>query len=259
VVPAGARFCAQCGAAVGERVPANVMRVEPRYFGIPPATLLLAIAAAALIAGIALVMASSVLAGTLLAAASLPLFAAFLTLARRFPDSALARRVIHAVDGAAWRAGYLGGLVSVRARTRRRLLQERRELGVLEGRRSELLSALGAAVYADAEGAAASLRDELRELDETRARKEAEMQVIATQAEERIRQARFEAEPTQAIEAPEPVVPEPAQVPEPYPPGELTPPEPPAIPEPYPPPDEGSPPVPPVVPEPYPPGESRRQ
>jgi hypothetical protein len=103
------------------------------------------------------------------------------------------------------------------------------------------------------------VRVELRELDEIRARKEAEMQVIATQAEERIRQARFEAEPTQAIEAPEPVVPEPAQVPEPYPPGELTPPEPPAIPEPYPPPDEGSPPVPPVVPEPYPPGESRRQ
>jgi len=62
-----------------------------------------------------------------------------------------------------------------------------------------------------------------------------------------------------AVEVPgEPVVPEPAHVPEPYPPGELTPPEPPAIPEPYPPPDEASPPVPPVVPEPYPPGESHR-
>jgi hypothetical protein len=54
---------------------------------------------------------------------------------------------------------------------------------------------------------------------------------------------------------PEPVVPEPARVPEPYPPGELTPPEPPETPEPYPPPDEGSPPAPPQVPEPYPPGE----
>jgi hypothetical protein len=248
----------QCGAAVGERVPANVVRVEPRYFGIAPATLLLAIAAIALIAGIALIAAGSVLAGAVLAAASVPLFAAFLTLARRFPDSVLARAVVRAVDGAMWRAGYLGGLLSVRARTRRQLVQVRRELAALEGRRSELLAALGAAVYAGHERAAASVRDELRELDEAHARKEAEMLTIATQAEEQIRQARFEAEVTQAIEAPEPVVPEPAQVPEPYPPGELTPPEPPAIPEPYPPPDEGSPPVPPVVPEPYPPGESRR-
>jgi hypothetical protein len=144
--------------------------------------------------------------------------------------------------------------------TRRRLAPgaARASGAALEGRRSELLAALGAAVYDEGERAAASVRDELRELDEARARKEAEMETIATQAEEQIRQARFEAEVTQAIEAPEPVVPEPARVPEPYPPGELTPPEPPAIPEPYPPPDEGSPPVPPVVPEPYPPGESRR-
>ena len=255
-VRAGSRFCSQCGSPVGDRVPANVVRVEPRYFGVAPATLLLVVAAAAVIGGIALIVAGDVLAGAVLAAAAVPLAAAFVTLARRFPDSGLARGLIIALDRASSRGSYVVSLLSVRSKTRHRLSQARRELSALDGRRTSLLGALGAAVYDGDEGAAARLREQLSSVDERRAAVEAEMQTISMRAEERIEQARLEAADTQAL-ASEPVVPEPVRVPEPYPPGELTPPEPPATPEPYPPPDEGSPPVPPVVPEPYPPGGSR--
>ena len=108
--------------------------------------------------------------------------------------------------------------------------------------RSKLLFELGDAVYRDDEQGTETARGRLEELDELVARREAEMQAVVAQAQERIQQRRLEVQPTEMVELPE----------EPYQPGEGDPGGPVRIPEPYPPPDEGSPPQPAIIPEPGP-------
>jgi hypothetical protein len=95
-------------------------------------------------------------------------------------------------------------------------------------------------------------REQVKELDELAQQREAEMQAVVAQAQERLRRRRLEVQPTEMVELPE----------EPAAPGESDP-GPVRIPEPYPPPDEGSPPQPAIIPEPGPlapepgPGEDR--
>jgi hypothetical protein len=231
---------------------------EPRLFGVTPPLVLLVLALAAVGVGVVLIVVDRVLAGVLLAAAAVPLLVAFLAVAGRKPDSGVARVSARAVDRVAARAGAAASVAAAGAAARRGLARTRRDLDRLADERRRLLLALGEAVYGGDEGAARTLEAELRELDRTRAEKEALMERIVVEAEERAASARLAAQPTVAVEPPaEPVVPEPARVPEPYPPpGEMDPPDPAAPPEPYPPPDEGTPPTPAHVPEPYPPGES---
>lgn len=272
-VPGRARFCPSCGQGLLEdedetvvelpppagTAPAPaVAREEPHLFGITPPLVLLVLAVVALAVGVGLVVAGRVLPGALLAAAAVPLLAAFVAVARRKPDSNLARASARAAERLTARAGAAAVGVAAGAAARRDLARLRQELDRIAAERRRRLLALGEAVYGGDEGAARSLEAELQELDGTTAEKEAEMARIVAEAAERANRARLAAQPTVAVELPdEPVVPEPAQVPEPYPPpGELEPPEPPRQPEPYPPPDEGTPPTPPPIPEPYPPGES---
>jgi hypothetical protein len=85
------------------------------------------------------------------------------------------------------------------------------------------------------------------ELDELAAEREAEMEAVVAQvqerrAQERLRRRKLEVRPTEMVEIPE----------EPAAPGEQDPVGPTVIPEPYPPPDEGSPPQPAIIPEPGP-------
>jgi hypothetical protein len=101
---------------------------------------------------------------------------------------------------------------------------------------------LGEAVYRWGEQGTETVREQVKELDELAAQREAEMQAVVAQAQERLYQRWPEVQPIEMIELPE--EPSPA-------PGEVVP-EPPRIPEPYPPPDEGSPPEPAVIPEPGP-------
>jgi hypothetical protein len=72
--------------------------------------------------------------------------------------------------------------------------------------------------------------------------REAEMQAVIAQSQDRLHRRRLEVQPTEMVELPE----------EPAAPGEQDPVGPALIPEPYPPPDEGNPPEPAVIPEPGP-------
>jgi hypothetical protein len=98
-------------------------------------------------------------------------------------------------------------------------------------------------VYGGDEQGTGTACEQVKELDELAAEREAEMAGVVAQAHERFEQRRLEVQPTKMVEVPE--QPSPA-------PGEGNPPEPARIPEPYPPPDEGNPPQPAIIPEPSP-------
>jgi hypothetical protein len=140
------------------------------------------------------------------------------------------------------RAGVAADSVTTRGRATTRLLGLRRGLRKLAVLRGRLLFELGDAVYRGDEQATEAARRRLAELDEAWRQKEAEMQTVRAQAQDRLHRRRLEVQPTEMVELPE----------EPAAPAEQDPVGPAVIPEPYPPPDEGNPPEPAVIPEPGP-------
>jgi cell division septation protein DedD len=224
----------------------------PHYFGVTPPMLLFALATASLALAIAFAILGHWLAALLLAVASLVLLFLFVGVARRKPDTELARVSARALDRARERTAWMLEVVAVRSTTGRELARLRAEILQLAALRDSRLRDLGAAVYDGDDQATQNVKDEISRLDETALAKEGEMRVIAEAAQEHIQRGRLSVQPTMI----EPTPPVPAPVPEPSPPpDEGTPPTPPTIPEPSPPPDEGTLPGPAVVPEPGPPDE----
>ena len=260
--PEGSRFCPHCGARLeggpdstevipappDETGPVPVAhgRAEPHLFGVTPPIALLVLAVTAVVVGIVLLVAGATVAGAVVLVLGALLVAAFLAVARRKPDSELARASTAAVDGARDRVSLAVGSFATRSRARQQVARLRAELLRLEERRRDLLQELGRAVYEGEDGVTQSLRGELEQLDREAADREAQMATIVEEAGREVQRARLEAQPTEMVEVPGPAPGEspsgPAVVPEPYPPpDEGTPPEPPRTPEPYPPPDEGDP------------------
>jgi hypothetical protein len=163
--------------------------------------------------------------------------------ARRKSESRVVARTAEALDAFRTRAGVAAESVAARGRAAGRLLALRRELQRMGQLRPRLLFELGDAVYRSDDQGIETAREQLKELDALAAEREADMNAVVAQTQERLDQRRLEVQPTEMVELPE----EPAP-----PPGEVTPPEPARIPEPYPPPDEGDPPEPAVIPEPGP-------
>jgi membrane protein implicated in regulation of membrane protease activity len=223
--------------------PVNVSVAAPHYFGVTPPMLVFALATASLALAIAFALLAHWVAALLLAVVSLVLLALFVGVARRKPDTELARVSARAIDRARERMGWMLEVVAVRSSAGRELSRLRNEILRLVAERDSRLRDLGAAVYDEDDEARQKLTDEIRRLDEAAKEKEGEMQAIAEAAQEHIQRGRLSVQPT-LIEAAAPV-----PVPEPYPPpDEGTPPQQPLIPEPSPPPDEGTPPSPDPVP-----------
>lgn len=247
------RYCPQCGhpTAVGETkvmelppdetgvVPIQYVRAEPRYYGITPTTLVLVLGGAALTLAVVLFALGRWPFGLIALGVSVLLVLVFLEAARRKPDGAVARSTAEALDGFRARAGVAVNSLATRGRAARRLLALRRELQRMGTLRSRLLFELGAAVYRGDDQGTERARGQVRELDELAALREAEMEAVVAQTQERLERRRLEVQPTEMVELPDP-------------PGEGTPAGPAVIPEPYPPPDEGNPPEPAIIPEPGP-------
>ena len=250
------RYCPQCGhpTAVGETkvmelppdetgvVPIQYVRAEPRYYGITPTTLVLVLGGAALTLAVVLFALGRWPFGLIALGVSVLLVLVFLEAARRKPDGAVARSTAEALDGFRARAGVAVNSLATRGRAARRLLALRRELQRMGTLRSRLLFELGAAVYRGDDQGTERARGQVRELDELAAQREAEMQTVVVQAQERLQRRRLEVQPTEMVELPD----------GPPQPGEGDPSGPAVIPEPYPPPDEGNPPEPAIIPEPGP-------
>jgi hypothetical protein len=227
-------------------VAVNYARAEPRYYGVTPATLVLVLAAAALAIAIYLLVTGSWPVGLILLGLGLLLLVLFLEAARRSsaPSAAVARSTGKALGGVRARAGVAASSVATRGQATGRVIVLRREVQRLGIVRRRLLLEFGEAVYRGDDRAAQNAREQVKELDELAAQREEEVRAVVADAQERIQQRRLEVRPTEMVEVPE--------VPEQPSPGEPVTPEPARIPEPYPPPDEGSPPQPAIIPEPGP-------
>jgi hypothetical protein len=248
-----ARFCAQCGgrldgstkvlevpAVETGAVPVHVERVEPRFYGVTPSAIVLALAGISLTLAIVLFATGRWPVGLVLAGLTVLLALTFVETARRRPLGSGPRATADALEGFRDRAGAAAGAVATRGVAASRLLALRRERLRLERERSGLLFRLGEAVYRDDEQATERVRRELEELDRLVTDKEGQMEAVVEGARGRIERRRLEVQPTEIAE------------PRADRDGDFEPPEPARIPEPYPPPDEGSPPQPAVIPEPGP-------
>jgi hypothetical protein len=250
------RYCPQCGhpAVAGETkvmelppdetgvVPVQYVRTEPRYYGITPTTLVLVLGGVALTLAVVLFALGRWPFALIALGVSVLLVLVFLEAARRKPDGAVARSTADALDGFRARAGVAADSLATRGRAARRLLALRRELQRMGQLRARLLFELGDAVYRGDDQATEKARGHVRELDELAALREAEMEAVVAQTQERLERRRLEVQATEMVELPD----QPAQ------PGEGAPWGPAVIPEPYPPPDEGNPPEPAIMPEPGP-------
>jgi membrane protein implicated in regulation of membrane protease activity len=243
-LPGSARFCPACGAPADAAPPLESVqgpvardRVEPRWFGLPAAFVLLCLGFAALGAAIGLFATGDWAWGVVAIFAAVVLFAALAEMTRggrreRWTEGssrvAADRRAQAATTAEVWRTRLDSSLTRWRKRS---------ELDRIESERKPALQALGAAVWnGDAQGEDLA-RERLRELEAERERVETELASHLTDAEERIRRARLPVQDTVMVTPNEPNAPYP-------PPGEADPPQPAEIPEPYPPPDEGTPPAP---------------
>jgi hypothetical protein len=233
------RFCPECGQPVGEGktkvqelppdetgpVPVEYTHADRRYYGVTPVAFAVSLAVVVVVAAVVLFATGHWPIGLILLGVGVLL-------------------LLVSVETGAFRdrAGVAADSVATRGRATTRLLAHRRELRKLAVLRGRLLFELGDAVYRGDEQATEAARQRLGELDETWREREAEMQSVIAQAQDRLRRRRLEVQPTEMVELPD----------EPAAPGEQDPVGPAVIPEPYPPPDEGNPPEPARIPEPGP-------
>jgi hypothetical protein len=176
--------------------PVDVSVAMPRYFGVTPPTVLFGVATATLAVAIVLAILAHWLAALVLAAAVLLEIPIFLGVARRKPDTAVARASVRTVLRARERAAWLVQSTSVRTEAGRLLTPLRRELLELSERRERQLRDLGAAVYEGDDEAAKRVTEELTRLDEAKRQKEAQIAAIADSAQERLQQGRLRVQPT---------------------------------------------------------------
>jgi len=176
--------------------PVEVSVVMPRYFGITPPTLLFGIATATLAIAITLAILARWVAALVLAALVLVELALFVGLARRKPDTAVAKASVRAIDRARERAAYVVRATTVRTEAARRLTRLRHELLELDTRRDRELRELGAAVHGGDEKAAERVKRELEAIDSERDAREDEMRAIDEATREHLERGRMHVQAT---------------------------------------------------------------
>jgi predicted nucleic acid-binding Zn ribbon protein len=209
-IPAQSRFCPECGRAQAEE------GVQPSYRRRWPPEAFHIVVALVAVGGIILLVGGAWAWGLVVI-----LLAALLFLSQREAERRAARR--------AWgnfRARFSATREAVTARSRGQieLFRARRDRAELEAQRTRGFQRLGQAVYYDDKAGTKGARAELDEMGERITEKEAEIATMLKDIEQRVQRAQAGGSPTEKLET---IPPEPARVPEPWPP-----------------PDEGTPPTP---------------
>jgi hypothetical protein len=206
-LPEGARYCALCGTAVQdddtvraevpphETAPAVVQQAAPRWFGLAPPTVLLALAVVLLVAAIVLLATANWVVGLLLLGLALLFTAGFLEAGRRKPDAPIVKASVDAVDSAWARAGVTARTYATRSTARREISRRRAEAMRLASERDGLFRRLGQTVYSGGDGRAE--RAGIEDLDARITSLEQEANEIASHATERVDAARLEVQPTE--------------------------------------------------------------
>lgn len=204
-VPEGSRFCLQCGRPILAAENPGPKRPLPGLGArLPELSPLTVIAVALGVGGIILLVAGVWAWGVvaLLGAAVLLLI-----------PGRVDRR---AVDDARSRAGAMREALAVRGRGQVGVFRARRELAELQADRGRLFAGLGRAVYEEDQAGTESARAALAAVTERIEAKEAEIETLIRETEERVRRAQGPVQATEVIHDESP--PEPARVPEPWPP-----------------------------------------
>jgi zinc ribbon protein len=212
-VPEESRFCLQCGRPLGEPEPA-----PKRRLGLPialPTLSPVTVAAIALALGAVILLAGGVWAWGVVAL----LGAAVLVL---LPGRIERRQV----NDLRLRAEAMRESLAVRGRGQVEVFRARRELAELEADRGRLYWELGRAVYEKDKAGTNAARRALDAVSGRIQAKEAEIETLIRETEERVRRVQTPVQPTAVLD-------------------DEAPPEPPRVPEPWPPPDEGDIPEPP--------------
>ena len=194
-LPAEARFCPACGREVPEEARGRLGR---------PGVMEAAAAVLALLAVVLLVLTLWVWALVCV------LGAVVIVLARSWVADGRWRPAVH---GTRARFSVTRERWAARSREQVEVFRARRELADLESERGRLLRDLGTAVYAGDEAGTEAARAALDAVGAKVEAKEGEIATLRHETQERVERARAEVRPTQVMS-----VPEPAQVPEPWPP-----------------------------------------
>jgi hypothetical protein len=221
-VPAASRFCPECGRPLLAAAAETAAFGGPRRRWWPPDPLLLVVGLIAA-GGIILFVGGKWAWGFVVL-----LLGGLVFLSQREVERRAARATL-----AVLRARFSAQREVFTARSRGQLdvFRARRELSDLEAERVRLWTDLGRAVFEEDETGMAASKNALGDVVERIREKEAEIKTLIEQMDARVRQVQAGVAPTERLESP----PEPARVPEPWPP-----------------PDEGDPPAPAQVPEPSP-------
>ena len=227
-IPTPARPSGRVPPQETDPVPVAYGSAQPRWFGVAPPSVLLALTLVGFVLALVLFGTGRWPLGLIAGGVALLLGTLFLEVAKRKPDAALTRRSREALVDARARAGSVIEALAIRSRAGREAALLRLELRRLYAARRDLLTAFGDAVYRGAH--ADGLRARLEELDDRARGLDAELHRLALETRDGIENARIAVQPTQMVPA--------VMI---------------STPEPYPPPDEGNPAQPAIVPEPAPP------
>ncbi len=194
-------------------VPVSIVRTDARWFGVPPPLVLLVLVAAALVAGIGLLAAGRWPYGLILLGVAALLGAVFLEVARRRPDSRLARASAGAAIGAqAYARATVESLVA-RSRAVADTQRARSAQAVVRAERRAALLRLGEAVYRDDDAAVDDARETLAALDRAEEELAERLRSRIAERDARVRSARLSVQQTVLVppggEATPPVPPRP--------------------------------------------------
>ncbi|HLY95527.1 MAG TPA: zinc ribbon domain-containing protein [Gaiellaceae bacterium] len=192
-LPADARYCTACGRPViDEAAPVSFSRVEPRWFGVAPPTLLLSVALGAVVVSVVVLAGGGLAFGLFLLGVGALLLALYVETARRRRNSLVARVSADVRDraGSTWESLRARSVVAVESR------RVHGELAAIRMQRRDALLALGEATHRSDGEAAAEAQKRLAELEERETALEAQLQAQVEEAGERIRKARLSVDRT---------------------------------------------------------------
>jgi hypothetical protein len=221
-IVAGSRFCPECGRPLTDEARDTV--VQPRERRWPPHPVM--IVAILVWVGAIILLAGGVWAWGVVAF----LAGGILVLSQREAERRAAK---HALADMRERVVATRAALAARSRGHLEIFRARRELAELVAERSRGLHRLGAAVFSGDKAGTKAAKADVQAVVDRINEKEAEIETLIQQIEERVNRAQVAVRPTERIHAEQP--PEPARIPEPWPP-----------------PDEGDPPAPAPAPDPSP-------
>jgi hypothetical protein len=209
-----ARFCAQCGARLEQAdaeavddatrpstvsAPAAFARANRHVFGLAPPELVLTGALVALLLGVYLLAVEHWIAGALLVALAAVLGRFFLWTTRRLPEQRVARLAAAVGTAASGRAEFARVSVSSWTSAGWQVLRLRQLQRRLEREQSELIRALGEAVFHDDTERAEQLKAEARACGEQIEQHAEELRLALEAARERVNRERAAIQPTEAL------------------------------------------------------------